>query len=164
MALAPGQKAPDFKLFNTEKKEVSLSEFQGKHNVVLHFFPAAFTGVCTAQLCNMRDHLNFYTKLDCAVLGISVDTPFSLGIFKAQQNYNFDLLSDFNKEVIKAYDVYLQDFALGMHGVAKRAVFVINKAGEIVHSEETANPGTQISFEAVEQAVGKLGSGSSSGV
>jgi peroxiredoxin len=156
MALAAGQKAPDFKLFNTEKKEVSLSELHGNHNVIIHFFPAAFTGVCTAQLCNMRDNLNFYTGLGCVVLGISVDSPFTLGEFKAKQSYNFDLLSDFNKEVSKAYDVYLENFALGMKGVSKRAVFVINKEGVITHSEETANPGVQVNFDAVKEAAEKL--------
>lgn len=156
MALPTGQKAPDFKLFNTEKKEVSLSDFKGKHNVVLHFFPLAFTGVCTAQLCNMRDNLDYYTGLDCVALGISIDTIFTLEEFKKQQNYNFDLLSDFNKEVSKAYDMLMADFAFGMKGVAKRGAFVIDKEGTIVYSEETANPGVQVSFDAIKEAVAKL--------
>lgn len=156
MAIPTGAKAPDFKLFNTEKKEVSLADFNGKHNVVMHFFPAAFTGTCTEQLCTMRDNLNYYTQLDCVVLGISVDMLFSLAVFKKQQNYNFDLLSDFNKEVIKAYDIYLENFAFGMKGVSKRAAFVIDKEGTIVYSEETANPGVQVNFEAIKAAVEKL--------
>jgi len=104
MSIATGQAAPNFKLFNTEKQEVELSSFKGK-NVILHFFPLAFTGVCTAQLCNARDKMEVYTKLNAVVLGISVDSIFSLGEFKKQQSYNFDLLSDFNKETIAAYDL-----------------------------------------------------------
>ena len=156
MALAAGQKAPDFKLFNTDKKEVSLSDFHGNHNIIIHFYPQAFTGTCTAQLCNMRDNLNFYTSLGCVVLGISVDSIFTLAEFKAQQNYNFDLLSDFNKDVSAAYDVLLENFAFGMKGVSKRAVFVVNKEGVITYSEETANPGVQINFDGVKEAVEKL--------
>ena len=156
MAIAAGKKAPDFKLFNSEKKEVSLSDFHGNHNVIIHFFPQAFTGVCTEQLCNMRDNLNFYTELGCVVLGISVDSVFTLAEFKEKQHYNFDLLSDFNKETSAIYDVLMENFAFGMRGVSKRAAFVINKEGEIVYSEETANPGVQVSFEAIKAAVAKL--------
>lgn len=157
MAIAAGQKAPEFKLFNSEKKEISLSDFKGHHNVIIHFYPQAFTGTCTEQLCNMRDNLNFYTNLNAVVLGISVDSIFTLAEFKAKQNYNFDLLSDFNKETIKAYDVYLENFAFGMIGVAKRAAFVIDKEGTIVYSEETAGPGVQVNFEAIKEVVSKLG-------
>jgi peroxiredoxin len=156
MAIPTGQKAPDFKLFNTEKKEVSLSEFKGNHSVILHFFPQAFTGTCTAQLCHMRDNLNFYTQLGCVVLGISVDSLFTLAEFKKQQSYNFDLLADFNKDVAKAYDMYMPEFAFGMKGVAKRGAFVIDKEGTIVYSEETANPGVQVNFDAIKEAVEKL--------
>ncbi len=156
MAIAVGQQAPDFKLFNTEKKEVSLSDFKGNHNVIIHFFPQAFTGVCTTQLCTMRDNLSYYTGLGCVVLGISVDSLFTLAEFKAKQNYNFDLLSDFNKETSAAYDVLLENFAFGMRGVSKRAAFVINKEGVIVYSEETPNPGVLPDFEAIKAAVEKL--------
>ena len=153
MAIAAGQKAPDFKLFNSEKKEVALSDFHDKSNVVIHFYPQAFTGTCTEQLCTMRDNLNYYTSLGCVVLGISVDSIFTLAVFKEQQHYNFDLLSDFNKDVSAAYDVLMENFAFGMKGVSKRAAFVINKDGIIVHSEETANPGVQVNFDAIKAAV-----------
>ena len=156
MALPTGQKAPDFKLFNTDKKEISLSDFAGKSNVVIHFFPLAFTGTCTEQLCNMRDNLSYYTDLNAVPLGISIDTIFSLAEFKKQQGYNFDLLSDFNKDVAKSFDMYMPDFAFGMKGVAKRGAFVIDKEGIIVYSEETANPGVQVSFDAIKEAVAKL--------
>jgi peroxiredoxin len=156
MALSVGHKAPNFKLFNSDKKEISLSDFHGVSNVILHFYPAAFTGVCTEQLCTSRDNMSYYTGLGCVVLGISTDTVFALAEFKKQQNYNFDLLSDYNKEVSKAYDMLIENFAFGMRGVSKRGVFVINKEGAIVHSEETENPGVQVNFDAVKAAVEKL--------
>jgi peroxiredoxin len=156
MAIAAGQQAPDFKLFNSDKKEVSLSDFQGKSNVIIHFYPQAFTGVCTEQLCTMRDNLDYYTHLNCVVLGISVDSVFTLAEFKKQQNYQFDLLSDFNKEVSKAWDVIMENFAFGMKGVSKRAAFVVDKNGVIVYSEETANPGVLPDFLAIKSVVEKL--------
>ena len=134
MALTIGQAAPAFKLFNSEKEEVSLSSFLGK-KVIIHFFPQAFTGVCTTQLCTMRDNLNYYTDLNAVVLGISVDSVFSLGKFKEEQNYNFSLLSDFNKEVSKAYDAIYDSWILNMNGVSKRAAFVIDSNGLISASE-----------------------------
>ncbi len=155
MALAVGTKAPDFKLFNSEKKEVSLSDFAGK-NLVIQFFPAAFTGVCTAQMCSSRDELAFFNGVNASVVGVSVDMPFSLGEFKAKNAINFDLLSDFNKDFIKAYDMYLENFALGMKGVAKRGVVVIDKDGVIQYTETTPTPGDQVNFEALNAALEKL--------
>lgn len=155
MALTAGTKAPDFKLFNTDKKEVSLSDFAGK-NLVIQFFPAAFTGVCTAQMCSSRDDLSFFNNLNASVVGVSVDMAFSLGVFKAQNDINFDLLSDFNKDFIKAYDMYLENFALGYHGVAKRGVVVIDKHGVVQYAETTANPGEQVNFDALKAALEKL--------
>ncbi|MFT3950196.1 MAG: redoxin domain-containing protein [Agriterribacter sp.] len=152
MAITVGSKAPDFKLVNTDKKEVSLKDFAGK-TLVINFFPAAFTGVCTEQLCSNRDELSFYNNIGAAVAGVSVDLPFSLGIFKAQQNINFDLLSDFNKDMIRAYDMYLEDFVLGLKGVAKRGVVVVDKNGVVAYAEETANPGTQVNFKALKDAL-----------
>jgi Peroxiredoxin len=98
MSIKIGQPAPDFTLFNTEKNKVSLHDFRGK-NVVLLFFPLAFTGVCTDELCSVRDNMHQYSSLNADVLAISVDSLFSLGRFKKEQNYPFELLSDFNKEV-----------------------------------------------------------------
>ena len=97
MALKVGDQAPDFKLFNTEKAEINLADYRGK-NVVVLFFPLAFTGVCTAELCQMRDDIATYSGLNAEILGISVDSIFTLGKFKAEQNLPFNLLSDFNKE------------------------------------------------------------------
>ncbi|HLP20332.1 MAG TPA: redoxin domain-containing protein [Chitinophagales bacterium] len=155
MALAIGTQAPDFKLPNTDKKEVSLSDFKGK-NLVIQFFPAAFTGVCTAQMCSSRDDLSFYNDLNATVVGLSTDMPFSLGVFKQQNNINFDLLSDYNKTLIKDYDMYQEDFALGLKGVAKRGVVVIDKEGIIQYTETTANPGVQVNFDALKEAIEKL--------
>jgi peroxiredoxin len=155
MALAVGTKAPGFKLFNTERKEISLSDFAGKI-VVINFFPAAFTGVCTEQLCSNRDELSFYNDIGATVVGISVDMPFSLKIFKEKNNINFELLSDFNKRTIHEYEMYHCNFACDIKGVAKRGVAVVDIAGNIAYSEETANPGTQVNFSALKQALEKL--------
>lgn len=155
MAIAVGSKAPDFTLINTDKKEVSLKDFAGK-TLVINFFPAAFTGVCTEQLCSNRDDLTYYNNIGAEVVGVSVDLPFSLGIFKAQQNINFDLLSDFNKDMIKAYGMYLEDFVLGLKGVAKRGVVVVDKTGTVIYAEETANPGTQVNFAGLKDALAAI--------
>ena len=124
MSLQIGTTAPSFTLPAFDKQMVSLEDFRGK-NVVLLFFPAAFTGVCTAELCAMRDDIATYQNLDAQILAISVDLPFTLGKFREEQNLNFPLLSDFNKEAATAFDVLYEDF-LGMRGVAKRSVFVID--------------------------------------
>lgn len=155
MALAIGTKAPDFKLFNTDKKEVSLSDFAGR-TLIIHFFPAAFTGVCTAQMCSSRDDLASYNDLNAAIVGVSVDMPFTLGVFKEKNGINFDLLSDFNKTLIHDYDMYLENFALGLKGVAKRGVAVVDKNGVVQYAETTENPGVQVNFDALKAAVEKL--------
>lgn len=155
MAIKPGTKAPHFNLFNTQKQAVDLNSLQGK-NVVLHFFPAAFTGVCTAQMCSTRDDISFYNNLNAEVFGVSVDMPFSLQVFKDNQNINFELLSDFNKTLIKDYDMYQENFAFGMKGVAKRGVVVIDKEGTVRYSEETENPGVQVNFDALKAALQAL--------
>jgi peroxiredoxin len=152
MALTIGQAAPAFKLFNSEKEEVSLSSFLGK-KVIIHFFPQAFTGVCTTQLCTMRDNLNYYTDLNAVVLGISVDSVFTLEKFKAEQNYNFSLLSDFNKEVSKAYDALYENWILNMNGVAKRAAFVIDSNGLVQYAEVLESAGDLPNFEAIKACV-----------
>lgn len=155
MALQVGTKAPEFKLFNTDKKEVSLSDFAGK-TVVLHFFPAAFTGVCTAQMCGLRDDYSFYNNLNCVVLGCSTDTPFTLGKFKAEQNLEFDLLSDYNHEVNKAYDVQEAVWILNLHGPAKRSAFIIDGNGIIQYSEQMASAGEQVNFAAMKAVLEKM--------
>lgn len=155
MALPVGTKAPDFKLFNTDKKEVSLSDFAGK-NLIIQFFPAAFTGVCTDQLCNSRDELAYYNNMNASVVGVSVDMLFSQAVFKEKNAINFDLLSDFNKKMIHEYDMYHCNFAFGFKGVAKRGVVVVDKAGVIQYVEVTPSPGDQVNFAALKAAIEKL--------
>lgn len=155
MAIKVGDKAPNFNLYNSEKQAVSLEGLKGK-NVLIHFYPLAFTGTCTAQLCNARDNMEIYTKLNCTVLGISIDTPHSLAVFKQQQGFTFDLLSDFNKTTIKDYDMYIQDFVLDMHGVSKRGAFVIDKEGVVQYAEVCASVGDQPNYAAIKEALEKL--------
>lgn len=127
-------KAPDFTLNDTQNNSVSLSDFNNESNVVLLFFPLAFSSVCTKELCNTRDNYKLYNALDAEVIGISVDSFFSLRAFKEANNINFSLLSDFNKEVSEKFGVLDMDF-FGMKGVSKRSVFVIDKDQNIVHKE-----------------------------
>jgi len=133
MSVDIGSKAPDFTLTNQDRQPVKLSDQRGKP-VVLAFFPAAFSGVCTKELCTFRDSMAQLNKANAQVYGISVDTFFSLKAFQDQQHYNFPLLSDFNKQVIRDYGVYNEDM-IGLKGIAKRAVFVIDKDGVVRHRE-----------------------------
>ena len=151
MSLQVGDKAPDFKLKSTELKEVSLSDFVGK-KVVLHFFPLAFTGVCTTQLCTMRDNFGYYEGLNAQVLGVSVDSPFTLAKFKEEQAYQFPLLSDFNKEAAQAYGALYEDF-LGLKGIAKRSAFVIDEEGKIIYAEVLEDAGNLPDFAAIDKIV-----------
>ncbi|KIA90940.1 peroxiredoxin [Pedobacter kyungheensis] len=134
MSLQIGDQAPDFKLYSSELTEVSLSAFKGK-KVIIHFFPMAFTGTCTEQLCTMRDNFSYYEGINAQVIGISVDSPFSLAKFKEVQHYQFPLLSDFNKEVSAAYGAFYDEFVFGLKGVSKRAAFVIDEEGKIAYAE-----------------------------
>ncbi len=152
MALKIGDQAPAFKLFNTEKQEVSLSDFQGK-NVVLLFFPLAFTGVCTTEMCTMRDTMADYNSLNATVVGVSVDSIFTLEKFKEKEKLNFNLLSDFNKEVSAAYGALYHDFVFGMKGVSKRSAFVIDAAGKIKYAEVLESAGDQPNYEAIKAAL-----------
>jgi len=152
MALQPGSPAPQFKLFSTEKKEISLADYKGK-KVVLHFFPMAFTSTCTEQLCTMRDNFGYYDGLNAVVLGVSVDSLFTLAKFKEENNYQFDLLSDFNKEVSTAYGALYHDFVFGMKGVSKRAAFVIDEEQNIVYAEVLESAGDLPDFAAIAEAV-----------
>jgi glutaredoxin-dependent peroxiredoxin len=150
-----GDKAPDFKLFDSDKKEVALSSYKGK-NVVVLFFPMAFTSVCTAELCSMRDDIAYYSNLGTDVLAISVDSLFTLGKFKEDQKLNFPLLSDFNKEVSQAYDSLYTDFVFGMKGVSKRAAFVLDKEGTVRYAEVLESAGNIPNFEAIKSALSSL--------
>lgn len=148
MALSVGTQAPDFTLKNTEGEDVTLSEQLGDKKTVLLFFPLAFTGVCTKELCYTRDHMKEFENLDANVLAVSVDSFFTLKQFKEKEDLNFPLLSDFNKEVAKAYDALYDEF-FGMHGVAKRSAYVINSEGEIEYAEVLEDAGNLPDFEAI---------------
>ena len=155
MALNIGDKAPQFTLFNTEKKEVSLEGFAGSPLIIL-FFPLAFTSVCTAELCSVRDDIAFYNNANAKVVGISVDSLFTLGKFKEEQNLNFDLLSDFNKEVSSAYGALYENFVLGMKGVSKRSAFVIDGSGIVRYAEVLENAGNVPSFENIKNTLNSI--------
>ena len=150
--LTPGTKAPDFTLRDTDKNEVKLSDQLGK-NVLLLFFPMAFTGVCTAELCSVRDTLDKYNDLEAVVYGISVDSPFTLKKFAEEQGLNFPLLSDFNKEVSEAYGSIYDNFIGWMKGVSKRSAFVIDREGIIRYAEVLENAGEQPDFNKISETL-----------
>jgi peroxiredoxin len=155
MALEVGQEAPDFTLYDTEKKEVNLKDLRGS-NVLLLFFPLAFTSVCTAELCSIRDNYKIYESLNVVPFGISVDSLHSLRKFKEEQNLNFSLLSDFNKDVSKMYNSLYETFGFGMKGVSKRAAFLIDKAGVIQYAEVLEDAGKQPDFQAIKEKLAIL--------
>jgi peroxiredoxin len=152
MSLQTGQAAPQFTLVSSSLQSVSLADFKGR-KVVLHFFPFAFTGVCTTQLCTMRDSFGYYDGLNATILGTSVDSPFTLAKFKEENNYQFDLLSDFNKEVSTAYGAIYADFVMGLKGVSKRAAFVIDEEQNIIYAEVLEVATDLPNFEAIAAAV-----------
>ena len=154
MTIQPGQKAPDFILYNSDKKPVTLAEQQGK-NVLLLFFPLAFTGVCTRELCSVRDSITQYNTANAQVFGISVDSPQTLAKFKAEQGLNFTLLSDFNKEASTAYEAIYDNFAGWMKGVSKRAAFIIDTEGLIRYAEILENASDLPNFEAIRNILNK---------
>jgi len=154
--ISVGSNAPNFSLLNTDKALVELSELKGQ-NVLILFFPLAFTGVCTEELCSIRDNIAFYNDANATVLGISVDSCFTLEHFKNQQNINFDLLSDFNKEASSAYGAIFDVFPFGeMKGVSKRSAFVIDKEGIVKYAEVLESPGDLPNFEAINKVLSEI--------
>jgi glutaredoxin-dependent peroxiredoxin len=150
MSITVSKDAPDFSLFDSDKKVIKLSEFKSKKNVLLLFFPVAFTSVCTKELCSVRDDIAKYNNANAEVLGISVDSVFTLAKFKEEQGYNFPLLSDFNKEVSTAYGCIYNSFTdMNMKGVSKRSAFIIDKAGIVQYAEVLENAGEIPNFEAI---------------
>ncbi|MFC4262297.1 redoxin domain-containing protein [Ferruginibacter yonginensis] len=157
MALQIGSTAPDFSLFDSGMKKVNLADFKGQKNVLLLFFPMAFTGVCTAELCGVRDDIAKYENANAAVLGISVDSVFTLAKYKEEQSYNFPLLSDFNKEVSTAYEsIYASFTNMAMKGVSKRSAFIIDKQGIIQYAEVLESAGDVPNFEAINTTLAHL--------
>lgn len=155
MSLKIGDTAPPFTLKASDKSDVSLKDYEGK-NVVTLFFPLAFTGVCTAELCSIRDNKSDYEQLNAEVLAISVDSLFTLAKFKEEQGYNFPLLSDWNKEASTNYGTLYDEFVLGMKGVAKRSAFVVDKNGKIRYAEVLENAGELPNFAAINETLKQL--------
>jgi len=156
MNIELGKTAPEFTLYNTEKTRVSLADFRGR-NVLLLFFPQAFTSVCTKELCSVRDHIADYQNVKAQVLGISVDSLYTLARFKADQSLNFPLLSDFNKEVSKKYGALYETWNYDMKGVSKRAAFIIDKSGILRYAEVMEDAGKIPDFGAINASLENLG-------
>ena len=156
MNITIGQPAPDFTLYSSEKKKITLSEQKGQP-VLLLFFPLAFTSVCTAELCAVRDNISWYNSINAKVFGISVDALHTLARYKEEQQFNFTLLSDFNKEVSRAYDSIYELWAYGMKGVSKRSAFVIDKDGLIRYAEVLENADAIPDFEQIQGTLNGLG-------
>jgi len=155
MTLEIGTSAPNFTLKTKTPdglNDVTLSDHQGKSNVVLLFFPFAFTGVCMEEACSVRDDLKAYEALNAKVYGISVDSPFAQEAMATKENLNFSLLSDFNKSVSQDYGVLYEDF-IGFHGVSKRSAFVVSKEGNIVFSWSSDDPKQLPDFNKIKEAL-----------
>jgi peroxiredoxin len=149
MALSSGTLAPDFTLYNQNKEPISLSAFKGK-NVILVFYPAAFSGVCDAEVCAFQNALSRLNDADADVIGISPDTPFSNRMFREINKLNFPLLSDLNLDTIKAYDIAHENFA-GIPGFTrcKRATFILDRDGIIRYVNVTPSPGVEPNYEEI---------------
>ncbi len=155
MSINIGDIAPSFTLLDSDLKDVNLSDYDGKNKVVL-FFPLAFTGVCTTELCQMRDDVAKYNDANAQVLAISVDSPFTLAKFKAENELNFPVLSDFNKEVSATYGSIYEVFVKGLKGVSKRSAFVLDKNNTVKYAEVLENAGNLPNFEAIEEVLTQL--------
>jgi len=151
-----GERAPDVELVDTERKPVKISDFKGKRTV-LAFYPGAFTGVCTKEMCTFRDSLSKFNSLDANVVGISVDPPFSNKAFKEQNKLNFPILSDYNRDAVRAFGVALESFA-GLRGYtsAKRSVFILDKEGVVKFKWVSDNPGIEPNYEQVLSELSKV--------
>lgn len=155
MKIEVGSPAPDFSLYSSEKEKVSLSDYKGK-NVIILFFPLAFTGVCTKELCNVRDNIGIYNNGKAKVLAISVDSPQTLARFKGDQQLNFPLLSDFNKTASAEYGSLYETFSLGMKGVSKRSAFVVDREGIVRYAEVLDNAGEEPNYPAIQSSLASL--------
>lgn len=155
MAISVGTKAPDFTLKSKNAeglKDVTLSTNFGKKSTVLLFFPLAFTGVCTTELCDITAGLSQYSDLGADIIGISVDSPFAQEAWALKEKIGITLVSDLNKETTKAYDVLFPGLA-GIGDTSARAAFVINKEGVVIYAEQTATPKDLPNFAAVKAAL-----------
>ena len=155
MSVDVGAKAPDFTLHNQDRENVTLSEELKKGPVVLAFFPAAFSGTCQKEMCTFRDSAADLNKVGAQVLGVSTDTFFALKAWGDQQKFNFPLLSDFNKDVIRKYGVVNPDM-IGLKDIAKRSVFVIDRTGVVRHREVLDDARNEPDYQAVRAALAAL--------
>lgn len=156
MVVTVGYKAPDFSLFDTDRKVRSLSEFLGR-KTLLAFFPGAFTGVCTKELCALRDSMSRFNELNAQVVGISVDAPFANKAFALQNNLQFPILSDFTRATVQAYGIVLNDFSgLKGYSASKRSVFVLDKDGVVQYAWISDNPGVEPNYEEVTKALASI--------
>lgn len=158
MAIKVGSKAPDFTLKSKQATglvDVKLSDNFGKKNTVLLFFPLAFTGVCTQEMCDITAGLSAYSGLNAEVIAVSVDSPFTQEAWAQKEKIGIKLASDLNKTTTKAYDVLFPMLA-GVGDTSARAAFVIDKEGVIQYSEQTATPKDLPNFNAVKETLGKL--------
>lgn len=151
MSMKKGDKAPEFQLTDTNGDKVTLKEIQaqGKGDTILLFFPLAFSGVCTKEMCTVRDNMKLYNAFKSTITAISVDSFFTLKEFKKANNINFTLLSDFNREASKKYGVLYEDY-FGMKGVSKRSAFIISPEGILKYAEVLEDSGQQPDFKAIQ--------------
>lgn len=154
MDIKVGDKAPDFKLVGIDLEPITLNAYKGK-NLILHFFPLAFTSVCTEQMCTANNKENDYASLNAEVVGVSVDSPFVLAKFSSENGLNFPLGSDFNREVSKAYGVLFEGDFAGMTHFSKRSAFVIDKDGIVQYAEVTDGKSLP-NFENIKQTLAEL--------
>ena len=158
MPIPVGSKAPDFTLKSRKEGNVSdvkLSDRFGKKNTLLLFFPLAFTGVCTTEMCDISSGLNQYSDLNAEVIGVSVDSPFAQEAWAAKEKISITLASDLNKKVAKDFGVLLEDLG-GLGSTSARAAFVIDKNGVVQYSEQTATPKDLPNFNAIRETLAKL--------
>jgi peroxiredoxin len=156
MVVKEGDMAPEFELPDSKNKPRKLAEFKGQ-NVVLAFFPGAFTGVCTKEMCAFRDSMGAFNDMKAKVLGISVDTPFALAKFAEENKLNFELLSDHGKHVITEYGIVHKNFiGLNKLDVSKRSVFIVDKNGMVVYSWVSEDPGKEPEYETLKQKLASL--------
>ncbi len=156
MTVEVGQAAPDFTLYDADRKPRRLSEFKGK-NVVLAFFPGAYTGVCTKEACTLRDSAAQFNGVNAQVVGVTVDSPFAQKAWADANKLNFPLLSDFNKQVVQQYGASFKGLA-GLEGYvsATRAIFVIDKGGVVRMKWIAPNPGIEPDYAAIQSALASL--------
>lgn len=152
-----GQKAPEVELVDTERKSVRVPDAGVESSVVLAFFPGAFTGVCTKEMCTFRDSLSKFNSANAKVFGISVDSPFSNKAFKDANKLNFSVLSDYDRKAVEAYGVPLENFA-GLNGytAAQRAVFIVDKNGVVRAKWVAENPGVEPDYEWISKEISKI--------